>query len=324
MKKIFALVMCLALALSAVSLAEENKTVFDTLSNLEWTFTSGAGGWSTDLTILPDGAFTGSYHDSEMGETGEGYPNGSVYVCSFSGQLSDAGEENGARKIRVDRLEKEELQEYIEDGIRYVPSEVYGISEGDEMILYAPGTPVSVLGEEMQLWAHVLDQETPPVELEDWFLMSEKNNSGFVGYPAVGMANPWLDLTAEELAARSGIAFNVPEGAEDVIYRYLPAEQLAEMQFKLDGDDFCARVQPAQLEEGEILNISGMYFAWDNQENVTVKGCTGFIGQAQTGTEDWAEICSWYDAAQGMQYCLSVSTTDPDGLDPVALAEQIF
>ena len=72
--------------------------------------------------------------------------------------------------------------ESIVDEIRYVPTEPYGISEGDEMLLYCPGTPVSVLSEDMQLWAHVLDQETPPLALETWFLSSEKNDSGFVGY----------------------------------------------------------------------------------------------------------------------------------------------
>ena len=60
-------------------------------------------------------------------------------------------------------------------------SETYGLSQGDEMVLYAPGTPVDVLPEEMIFWTHVMDRENPPAELENWFLMSEANASGFVG-----------------------------------------------------------------------------------------------------------------------------------------------
>ncbi len=29
--------------------------------------------------------FEGSYHDSDMGFIGEGYPHGTVYICKFSG-----------------------------------------------------------------------------------------------------------------------------------------------------------------------------------------------------------------------------------------------
>ena len=32
----------------------------------------------------------------------------------------------------------------------------------------------------------------------------------------------------------------------------------------------------------------------------------------------------WYDAAPGLMYSLSVGTTDPDGLDLTAVAEQVY
>ena len=48
------------------------------------------------------------------------------------------------------------------------------------------------------------------------------------------------------------------------------------------------------------------------------------IGQAQTGSEDYVELCQWYDADQGLQYSLSVYTTDVDGLDLAAVAEQVY
>ena len=318
MKKLFALLLCLALVLSSVAFAGEN--VFETLEGMDWSFSSGVGGWSTDMRILANGYFTGEYHDSEMGEIGDGYPNGTVYFCAFEGQMSIDGQvDERTWKIRVISLTKTESKEYIDDGIRYVPSEPYGLAKGDEMILYAPGTPVSILSEEMQLWAHVFDQEAPPTELEDWFLMSESNDSGFVGYQAAGLANPWEDLTADALREASGLSFHVPEGAENVIYRYLPSESLAEMQFTLDSDEFCARIQPSS----EPADISGMYFEWENEEAISINGCPGTISQAKADSEDWVELCRWYDAAQGLQYSLSVYTTELDGLDLTAVAERI-
>ena len=62
----------------------EVRDLLETLPE-SFIFTSGVGGWGTDLTIAPDGTFTGSYHDSEMGAIGDENPNGEVYVCAFSG-----------------------------------------------------------------------------------------------------------------------------------------------------------------------------------------------------------------------------------------------
>ena len=52
-------------------------------------FSSGVGGWGTSLTLERDGTFSGQFHDSDMGVIGEDYPNGTVYLCHFSGRFSD-------------------------------------------------------------------------------------------------------------------------------------------------------------------------------------------------------------------------------------------
>ena len=329
MKRVIAWILSLMLMLSAAgAVAETTENIFDVLAGLEWSFSSGAGAWSTDLRIQADGSFSGEYHDSEMGETGEGYPDGTIYGCAFSGRMSLAERmDDNTWKIRVDALAPDEGQvpEAIDDGIRFVTADPYGLSEGDEMVLYGPGTPLDAFSEDMLLWTHVWDQDELPAELDTWFLYSEKNDSGFVGDSyAPDMVNPWKELTAEQLAEASGLSFGVPEGAENVIYRFLPGENLAEMQFSLGPDDFCARIQPTALQEGQLMNISGMYFGWENEETITVGRCYGTIGQAQTGSEDWVELCLWYDAAPGLMYSLSVYTTDPDGLDLTAVAEQVY
>lgn len=330
MKKACAWILSLALVCAAMGVWAEGDSLFETLAGLEWSFSSGVGGWSTDMRMQADGSFTGEYHDSEMGETGDDYPYGTLYGCSFNGQMAVVEQvDENTWKLRVERLEMDEGQvpEAIEDGIRFVTAEPYGLSEGDEMLLYRPGTPVNVLSESMLFWAHIIGREDPPSALDAWFLSSEKNDSGFVGFdfqPGTSMANPWEDMTAEQLLAASGLAFRVPEGAENVIYRFLPSQGLAEMQFTLDADEYCARIQPAALQEGEWLDISGMYFDWVNEEAVAIRGCRGTIAQAQDGDEGFAELCQWYDAAAGRMHSLSVYTADLDGLDLTAVAEQVY
>ena len=331
MKKIMAWVLSLALALTAAgAMAETADSVFETMSGLEWSYMSGVGAWSTDLWIYGDGSFSGEFHDTDMGDAADAYPDGTMYRCAFSGRMSLAGQaDEYTWRIRVDELkmEKDQDDEIIEDGVRYVWVNSCGLSEGDEMLLYRPGTPVSMLSEDMQFWAHVLDQENAPIELETWFLSSELNESGFVGYEAevsVMMPNPWEDLTAEELQEASGRVFGVPEGAENVIYRYLRSEDLAEMQFTWEGDEFCARIQPAELQEGELQDISGMYYEWEDTEEIFIGNCYGTIAHTRAGSGEQAQLCQWYDAEAGLMYSLSVTTTDADGLDLTVLAEQVY
>ena len=329
MKKQIALIVSLAILLGMAAFAE-NESIFAELESLEWSFSSGAGAWSTDMRILEDGSFTGEYHDSEMGESGKDYPEGTIYCSSFTGKMSFVEQvDENSMKIRIDELTvREEVgTEVIDSGIRFVIVEPFGLSQGDEMILYRPGTPINALTEDMQFWAHVQFADIPVTELKTWFLSSEKNESGFVGEnydDYVSMENPWQEMSAEELWETSGLCLAVPQGAENLTYSYLPDEELAQMMFTIDGDEFCARVVPAALGEGELMNISGMYMYWEDEETITVGHCGGTFGQTNTGSSDWVQLCLWYDAAPGIMYSLSVYTADPDGLDLVGVAEQVY
>ena len=50
--------------------------VFRNMSERSLYFASGAGGWDSELEGTEDGTFTGEYHDSEMGVTGDGFFSG--------------------------------------------------------------------------------------------------------------------------------------------------------------------------------------------------------------------------------------------------------
>ena len=118
-----AVMLIIGAAFAAGTVPENGEKLFARFEGMEWTFSSGAGGWSTDLQIQPDGTFTGVFHDSEMGETADEYPDGTVYYCEFSGKFSAAAQEDGSTwKLHVDELkQKDETDKDISRGPRWKP-----------------------------------------------------------------------------------------------------------------------------------------------------------------------------------------------------------
>ena len=139
--------------------------------------------------------------------------------------------------------------------------------------------------------------------------------------PVVGMSNPWTETSAEGLMEALGLGFTVPEGAENVSYYMLEEEDLAEMEFDLDGMTYTARIRPA----AEWTDISGMYYEWDNtMEDFTIGHCPAWEGRAVAG-EGTADLCLWFDIVPGLMYSLStVSEDDLDGFDLTAIAAQVY
>ncbi len=121
----------------------------------EYTFTSGAGGWGTNLTIANDGSFTGNYCDSEMGDVGEGYPSGTVYYCNFSGKFSTPIKVNDytyKMKLATFAVADVEGYEYIQNEIRYIASGPYGFDWFNEYYIYLPGIPSSMMPHSVSEW----------------------------------------------------------------------------------------------------------------------------------------------------------------------------
>ena len=185
MKKHLTAFLVVALLLYATLAVAETAPSFEAMGDLEWMFCSGAGGWATYLHIEPDGSFVGDYHDSEMGDIGDGYPLGSVYGCLFHGRLT-LGEQvdEYTWRVHVDEVELDEGQapEAIEDEIRYVTTDPYGIKAGNDMLLFLPGTPVDALPEGFLFWAHILGDDVPDA-LSCYGLYDEAEDTGFVSYP---------------------------------------------------------------------------------------------------------------------------------------------
>ncbi len=143
--------------ISELQSSVENENVFEQLPN-EFIFSSGAGGWRTTISINEDGTFAGKYLDSNMGDTGNSYPNGTTYVCNFDGRFS--APEKVSEYIYTMSLEHLNVmgtigEEYFEDGVRYIYSNPYGLDDASEFLIYLPGCPLSEVAPEFLSWVSI-------------------------------------------------------------------------------------------------------------------------------------------------------------------------
>ena len=75
----------------------------------------------------------------------------------------------------------EQGKEWVEDGVRYVSSEPYGVEQGKDFILYLPDTPTDGLNEEFLSWWPGQYQEDQPDTLDFYGLYNVDMGYGFFG-----------------------------------------------------------------------------------------------------------------------------------------------
>ena len=163
--------------------ANDSTITFEDLAKYSYSFTSGAGGWEDDFDIEKDGSFQGSYHDSDMGDTGDGYPDGTFYYCEYEGHFENIQKvDEFTYKMHLkDITILNDDKEKIEDGMKYVPSEPYALANGDEIEIYLPGKPVSEIDEEVQHWIFI-DAQNQQDTLENLALVNVNENQGITSY----------------------------------------------------------------------------------------------------------------------------------------------
>ncbi len=330
--------MCTVLAAAPVQAwageTEAETFSFEQIADMPFYYSSGVGGWAVELIIDKDGSFTGNYHDSEMGDMGDDYPNGTVYECIYHGTFSvDSQTSDKSWTLKVDKLETEdkEGEERIEDEIRYVASKPVGLQEGDTVDLFCPGYPVADLPEDYLFWAHLNVYDPEPVELPFYGIYDEAEESGFVGMEDTamveteamdGMANPWVETDQKDFAKTMGVELNVPDGAEDVIYRLMNGGELGEMLFTLDGTDCTVRCKASESWE----DISGLFYdVWDTDEGCTVHGFEGVDrGVKDKDMDRMIRNCMWLDTDAGTMYSVTAEAQDLEGFDVRAIAEAVY
>ena len=175
----------------------EGQNLFSALPDT-FLFTSGAGAWWTELHIAEDGTFSGTYQDSNMGETGDGYPNGTIHISNFKGSFSEPEKANQYMYyMKMENLQTEGRlgDSYIENGTRYIYSEPYGLNDAEEFFVYLPGTPLSSVEEGFLTWSRIDREQENALPPGFYGLYNVREQFGFTGEKENAASANRLDTT---------------------------------------------------------------------------------------------------------------------------------
>ena len=158
---------------------QENDLTFADLAKYDYSFLSGAGGWSEEFQIEKDGFFHGMFHDSEMGSTGEGYPNGTMYYSIYTGHFGNlikVDEYSYEMQLLDISYKYETGTEEIIDEIKYIYSDSYCLGGNTGFKVYVPGTPLSNLSESVVSWLRMANGDENTLTM--YAIVDEKNEYG--------------------------------------------------------------------------------------------------------------------------------------------------
>ena len=181
-KKAAMLLLCIAVLTGC---GQKNEVTLPEDLPIELEFASGVGGWASYLTLERDGSFSGFYYSADRGDCGEDYPNGTMYICDFSGRFSDIekADEHSYSLTLAELNSKHEVgEEWIENEVKMIAisSRPYGVEDGDEYILYLPDTPMDALNEDfLSWWPGQYGSDAMPKTLEGYGLYNVKMGYGF-------------------------------------------------------------------------------------------------------------------------------------------------
>jgi hypothetical protein len=143
---------------------------------------STTSGWSTTVTLLADGSFSGSYTQPMPSQTASDYPNGSAYTCTFSGNFTDVtriGTTGFSMTVGEIVTENEVGEKWVENGVLNIGAEPIGFETGTTFELYRPGTATDELGYWLSAWCTDYANTGVPDTLDRWALNNVDASYGF-------------------------------------------------------------------------------------------------------------------------------------------------
>ena len=147
----------------------------------EFLFASGGGAWVSQLQLSKDGSFSGVYHDTEAGDIGRDYPNGTRYCSTFLGNFQILKQPNEySIELKLSKLQTEQPQGkvWFENGMRYITTDALGIDGGERFILFLPNATIEQIPAEARQWLPVKDLQNDD-QLGFYFLYNENKQVGF-------------------------------------------------------------------------------------------------------------------------------------------------
>lgn len=131
-----------------ISYGDEVSFAWEDVEGLCFQCPSLNGEYPTWLHVAPDGSFSGSYKELFLEDTGEEYPNGTIYLCNFDGKFAEPKEINAyTYSLEVSTMTYEEFigSHIYKDGFYYYYVWPAGLYDLEELVLYTPGAPLSEL-----------------------------------------------------------------------------------------------------------------------------------------------------------------------------------
>lgn len=259
-----------------IELTEAEKSLFSGLPD-EFYFSSGAGAWRTELFLQDDGSFNGQYSDSEMGSTGEEYPNGTVYICEFEGKFAEpvqVSEYVYSTTIEYMNI-LSPVEDYIKDGIKYVISTPYGLDNAGEIFIYLYGTSYTEMTEEFLTWVPRI--ELGPDSLRCYAIYNKNEETVFTGVKREAY---------EELVKLSGSYQNEAGDRVDIML----SSELNEYTYELGFVDWMPH--DGEAERGTIVKnaIGGFTICLEDSIQYNFEMTNYESGNIKfSGADEWSE-----------------------------------
>lgn len=151
-------------------------------------FSSGAGGWATELTLYADGSFEGEYYDYDLGVT-DVYPNGVCSYNSFHGRFANITQRDAySYTMTLEEFHNDSIGDYVADGIGYeAVSWPYGLDNAQyngvskNFVFYVPNTPVTNVSNDFQSWWPGRFDTVKPQTLNYYGIENVETGYGFFG-----------------------------------------------------------------------------------------------------------------------------------------------
>lgn len=164
---------------------------------VSYVFTSGMGGWGTQLVISDDGSFQGNFQDSNLGESGDGY-DGTVYYSNFRGRFENPRKINDytyafdlAELVTLEDQGAQEIVTFDSSRIRYVAAGPYGMDDGKTFYLYIPDALSYRLPESFRWWYYAGYGDNSSGKLGGWGIYNENGAYGFRATGAPSTFETW-------------------------------------------------------------------------------------------------------------------------------------
>ena len=152
----------------------------------KYIFSVGAGAWSTIMTVNADGSFSADYHDSDLGVTGDGYPNGSRSIASGTGKFNySKRNDDGSFSMTCDQKAFHQNGTVgdvtIKDGVRIETVDgIYGLTPCGTFTVYPAGYATSALSDDVKGWMYGVVGGSLPATLTGPLIVNDRGTFAFI------------------------------------------------------------------------------------------------------------------------------------------------